>query len=386
LGVSPMTPYRYFQDKEDILAAVRTNGLHPLRRGWMEAMPEDQGSGRPHARRATPTSTFALAEHPHTYKLMFDLNQPTRERLSRAARGHRPRPPLPLRHFLLALAVVAVWGTNFVVIRVALDHLPPLLFATLRFTLVLLPMAFFVKRPKVPWTNLAAYGVLIGAGQFGLLFVAMKGHISPGLASLVVQTQVFFTIGMAMKISGEKVQPFQIVALLLAASGIVLIAAHGGGAATPLGVLLILLAAASWAGGNIVARQAGTVNMLAYVVWASLFSIPPLFLMSLWLEGWPAIVAGVTHADALTWGAVAWQAVGNTMFGYAAWGWLLARHPAATVTPMALLVPVFGMGASAILLHESLPMWKLAAAALVLTGLAVNMLWPKVRMRFLASA
>jgi O-acetylserine/cysteine efflux transporter len=293
---------------------------------------------------------------------------------------------LPLRHFLLALAVVAVWGTNFVVIRVALDHLPPLLFATLRFTLVLLPVVFFVKRPKVSWANLAAYGVLIGAGQFGLLFVAMKGHISPGLASLVVQTQVFFTIGMAMKISGEKVQPFQIVALLLAASGIVLIAAHGDGAATPLGVLLILLAAASWAGGNIVARQAGTVNMLAYVVWASLFSIPPLFLMSLWLEGWPAIVAGVTHADALTWGAVAWQAVGNTMFGYAAWGWLLARHPAATVTPMALLVPVFGMGASAILLHESLPGWKLAAAALVLTGLVVNMLWPKLRMRFLAPA
>ena len=290
--------------------------------------------------------------------------------------------PLPLRHFLLALAVVAVWGTNFVVIRLALNHLPPLLFATLRFTLVLLPMVFFVKRPKVSWANLAAYGLLIGAGQFGLLFVAMKGHISPGLASLVIQIQVFFTIGMAMRISGERVRAFQVVALLLAASGIVLIAAHGGGAATPLGVGLVLLAAASWAGGNIVARRAVGVNMLAYVVWAGMFSIPPLFLMSLWLEGWPAIVAGVAHADALTWAAVAWQAVGNTMFGYAAWGWLLARHPAATVTPMALLVPVFGMGASAILLGESLPGWKLAAAALVLTGLAVNMLWPKVRGRF----
>lgn len=293
---------------------------------------------------------------------------------------------LPLRHFLLALAVVAVWGTNFVVIRIGLDHLPPLLFATLRFTLVLLPMAFFVKRPPVSWANLAAYGVLIGAGQFGLLFMAMKGHISPGLASLVVQTQVFFTIGMAMRINREPIKAFQIAALLLAAAGIVLIAAHGGGAATPLGVILVLLAAASWSGGNMVARQAGTVNMLAYVVWASLFSIPPLFLMSLWLEGWPAIVKGVTSAGVVTWAAVAWQAVGNTMFGYAAWGWLLARHPAATVTPMALLVPVFGMGASALLLHEALPAWKLIAAALVLTGLAVNMLWPKVRMRFAAAA
>jgi len=292
---------------------------------------------------------------------------------------------LPLRHFLLALAVVAVWGTNFVVIRVGLDHLPPLLFATLRFSLVLLPMAFFVKRPPVSWGNLATYGVLIGAGQFGLLFVAMKGHISPGLASLVVQTQVFFTIGMAMRISREPIKPFQIAALLLAASGIVLIAAHGGGSATPLGVLLVLLAAASWSGGNMVARQAGTVNMLAYVVWASLFSIPPLFLMSLWLEGWPAMVKGVTSADALTWAAVAWQAIGNTMFGYAAWGWLLARHPAATITPMALLVPVFGMGASALLLHEALPAWKLIAAALVLTGLAVNMLWPKLRLRLITA-
>lgn len=294
--------------------------------------------------------------------------------------------PLPLRHFLLALAVVAVWGTNFVVIRIGLNHLPPLLFATLRFCMVLVPMVFIVKRPAVSWANLAAYGLLIGAGQFGLLFVAMKGHISPGLASLILQTQVFFTIGMAMKISGERVQPFQIVALLLAASGIVLIAAHGGGSATPLGVILVLLAAASWSGGNIVARQAGAVNMLGYVVWASLFSIPPLFVMSLWLEGWSAMVAGVRHADALTWAAVLWQAVGNTMFGYAAWGWLLARHPAATVTPMALLVPVFGMSASALILGEGLPAWKLIAAALVLTGLAVNMLWPKVRMKFLAAA
>lgn len=286
---------------------------------------------------------------------------------------------LPLRHFLLALAVVAVWGTNFVVIRQALNHLPPLTFATLRFTLVLLPLVFFVKKPAVSWLNLAGYGLLIGAGQFGLLFVAMKGHISPGLASLILQTQVFFTIALAMQINRERVKGFQVAALLLAVAGIAIIALHGGGSATPLGVALGLLAALSWGCGNIVARQAGPVNMLGYVVWASLFSIPPLLGMALWLEGWPAMVKGVVGADLGTWLAVVWQAVGNTMFGYGAWGWLLARHPAATVTPMALLVPVFGMSASALLLGEGLPAWKLLAAGLVLAGLAVNMLWPRIR-------
>ncbi len=97
---------------------------------------------------------------------------------------------LSLRHFLLAIAVVAVWGTNFVVIRIGLDHLPPLFFATLRFVFALLPAVFFLRRPAVSWGNLAAYGFLTGAGQFGALFLAMQGSISPGLASLVIQAQV----------------------------------------------------------------------------------------------------------------------------------------------------------------------------------------------------
>lgn len=283
---------------------------------------------------------------------------------------------IPLRHLFLALAVVAVWGSNFVVIRVALDDLPPLLFATLRFTFALLPAAFFVRRPDVAWRHLAAYGVLIGFGQFGLLYIAMNGFISPGLASLVVQSQVFFTIGLAMAFSGERVRPFQIVALVLATIGIGVIVEHGDSSATPLGLGLVLLAALSWGVGNHVAKASGASNMLAFVVWASLFSIPPLLAGSLLMEGWPAISAALAQAGPEAWGAVLWQSAGNTLFGYAAWGWLLARHPAATITPMAMLVPVFGMGSSAILLGEPLPGWKLWAAALVIGGLAINVLWP----------
>jgi O-acetylserine/cysteine efflux transporter len=299
---------------------------------------------------------------------------------------------LPLRHFLLALAVVAVWGSNFVVIKLGLAHLPPLLFAALRFLFALLPAVFFLRRPAVPWRDLAAYGVLIGAGQFGLLYLAMKHDISPGLASLVVQTQVFFTIGMAMRtkaVSGpgrERLQRYQFGALALAVAGIAVIAAHTDATTTGLGLALVLLAAFCWASGNLVARRAGSVNMLAYVVWASLFSVPPLLLLSLAVEGPQAIVQGLRTADLGTWAAVLWQSVGNTLFGYAAWAWLLARHPAATVSPMALLVPVFGMGASAWWLGEPLPGWKLLAAALVMGGLAINLFWPRWRAAFVQRA
>jgi O-acetylserine/cysteine efflux transporter len=288
-------------------------------------------------------------------------------------------PPLPWRHFLLALAVVAVWGTNFVVIKLALGALPPLLFATLRFTLAVLPAVFILPRPRVAWRNLAAYGLLIGVGQFGLLFFAMDGHISPGLASLVIQIQVFFTIGLSMRLSGERLQYVQWLALLLAGGGIGIIVLHTDGSTTAFGLVLVLLAALSWAGGNIVSRQAGRVNMVAYVVWSSVFAVPPLLALSLLVDGWGAVVAGVRGADTLAWLAVAWQAWANSLFGYAAWGWLLARYPAAAITPMALLVPLFGIGGAALWLGESLPPWKLAAAALVMGGLALNLLWPRWR-------
>ena len=288
-------------------------------------------------------------------------------------------PTLPLRHFLLALAVVAVWGTNFVVIKLALGHLPPLLFAALRFTIALLPAVFFLPRPAVPWRNLALYGLLIGVGQFGLLYIAMNGHISPGIASLVVQTQVFFTIGLSMRLNGERVRAFQWLALLLATAGVLNILLHTDGTTTALGLALVLLASFAWAGGNMAAKQGAPANMLAYVVWSSAFAIPPLFALSFMIEGWDVAVAGVRQADLATWAAVAWQSWANTLFGYAAWGWLLARHPAATITPLALLIPVFGMGASALLLGEALPAWKLAAAGLVMAGLTLNLLWPRRR-------
>jgi O-acetylserine/cysteine efflux transporter len=285
---------------------------------------------------------------------------------------------LPWRHAVLALAVVAVWGSNFTVAKLGLRDIPPMFFTFLRFFFAFVPLAFFLKRPAVPWRHLAAYGVLIGAVQFGFLYAALEKDISPGLASLVIQAQVFVTIGVSMGFSGERVRPYQWAALLLAASGLGLILLHGGADATPLGVLLVLVSACGWAGGNQVSRMSGPVDMLAYVVWSSLFALPLLLPAALLLDGWPAIAAGLSHATPATWAAVAYQSVANTMFGYGVWGWLLARYPAATVAPLSLLVPVFGFAVSALVLGEALPAWKLAAGALVLGGLAFNLLWPRI--------
>ncbi len=282
-------------------------------------------------------------------------------------------------HLLLALSVVFIWGTNFVVIRWGLDGLPPFLFATLRFTLSALPWLLFIRRPAVPWHKLAAFGVLLGVGQFALLFLAMRADISPGLASLVIQVQVFFTIGLSMVALGERVRGYQLVGLLLAVAGLVVIASHLDATLTVKGLALILAAAFFWACANMVVKTVGRVDMLGFMVWTSLFAVPPLLALSLWLEGPQLIATSVVNASAGVWACVLWQAIGNTLFGYGAWNWLLARHPAATVTPMALLVPVFGMGASALSLGEPLPAWKLGAGALVLCGLVVIVVWPRLR-------
>ena len=282
-------------------------------------------------------------------------------------------------HALLALAIVAVWGTNFVVIKAALDQLPPLLFATLRFLLAFVPAMLFLPRPRVPLGNLAAYGLLIGVGQFGLLYIAINGRISPGLASLVVQTQVFFTIGLAVWLAGERIRGYQMVAVLVAAAGLAVVGWHTDATTTWSGLLLVLAAAASWACGNILTKRAGAPNMVAYVVWSSAFAVPVLFALSLAIEGWDAVATSLRQATPATWVAVGWQSWANSLFGYAAWNWLLSRYTAATITPLALLIPVFGMGASALWLAEPLPAWKLAAAALVLGGLGINILWPHLR-------
>ena len=284
-------------------------------------------------------------------------------------------------HVGLALLVVAVWGSNFVVIKHALRDFQPFFFATLRFFFCAFPFAFFIPRPKVAWKWLALYGTLLGAGQFGLLYYAMRSDLSPGMASLVIQFQVFFTILISVIVFAERVSGPAIAGLVLAAAGLAVIALHLDASVTAKGMGLAVAAAFFWGCANVCVKQAAIesrtkVNMLAFIVWSSIFAIVPLTAMTLAFEGGESAWNSLVHADWIAWLAVSWQSVGNTLFAFAAWSWLLTRYDAAVVSPYALLVPVFGLGSSALLAGEPLPGWKLTAAAMVLSGVALGTLLP----------
>jgi O-acetylserine/cysteine efflux transporter len=284
---------------------------------------------------------------------------------------------MTLTELLLALAVVFIWGTNFVVIKIGLGEFPPLLFAALRFALAALPWIFFIRRPAVPWRYLAAFGVLLGVGQFGLLFIAMRADISPGLASLVIQVQVFFTVGLSLWLFREPVHARNLAGLALALAGLGVIGAHVDATTTVLGLVLVVGAAMSWSGANLVVKAAsrahGGFSVLGFMTWSCLFAVPPLAALALAFEGVAPVTAALRDASLGGWAAVLWQSLGNTLFGYGIWNWLLTRHSAAVFTPTALLVPVFGLGAASLVLHEPLHPWKLLAAGLIVAGLAVNM-------------
>lgn len=283
---------------------------------------------------------------------------------------------MSLRDTLLALLIVIVWGVNFIAIKLGVGEVPPLMLTCLRFVFTALPAILFFARPKVSWWALAAFGTLLGTVKFGLVFSAIKFGMPAGLTSLVMQLQVFFTFGLAFLLLRERPTPLQYLGAGIAFAGIAVFALERAQGAALGPFLMIIAAAFAWGCANIVVKKAGQrdikVDMLAFLVWSSLFSPLPLALLSIWLEGVPAIVASLTPPSLVAIASLAFIVGPSTLFAFAMWNALLQKYPTSTVAPFALLVPVIGILSGVLILGEPFSMIALTGSAIVFFGLIVN--------------
>ncbi|QGZ60722.1 EamA family transporter [Paraburkholderia acidisoli] len=293
------------------------------------------------------------------------------------------------KDLLLALVVVLAWGVNFVVIKVGLHGVPPLLLGALRFTLAAFPAVLFVKRPKMPLRWLLAYGATISFGQFAFLFTAMYVGMPAGLASVVLQAQAFFTLVFAAMFLHERFRAQNVIGLLIAAGGLALIGlqSSGGGALgmTAAGFVLTLCAACSWALGNIVTKKVGKVDLVGLVVWASLVPPLPFFVLSYFMEGPQRMGAALSGIGMTSIGAIVYLAFVATLIGYSLWSRLLSKYPASQVAPFSLLVPIVGLASASLMLGEQLTAAEIYGALLVMAGLAVNVFGGWVRARLVGA-
>lgn len=286
---------------------------------------------------------------------------------------------------LLALLVVVVWGLNFVVIKVGLHNMPPLMLAGLRFMLVVFPAIFFVARPKIPLSLLLGYGLTISFGQFAFLFCAIKFGMPAGLASLVLQAQAFFTIILGTFTFGERLQGKQLAGITLAVFGVLVLieASLNGQHVAMLGFFLTLAAAFCWACGNIfnkkIMQHAARPAVMSLVVWSALIPILPFMLASYLLDGPAAMMQSLVHIDLTTMLSLVYLAFVATIVGYGIWGSLLGRYETWRVAPLSLLVPVVGIASAALLLDETLSVLQLIGAGLIMAGLYINVFGFRVR-------
>lgn len=283
-----------------------------------------------------------------------------------------------VRDRFLALAIVLVWGVNFVVIKVGLQGMPPLLLAGLRFAFVALPAIFFIKRPQVPLKWLVAYGLTINFLQFSLLFWALKVGMAAGLASLLLQAQAFITLGFGVLLLKEKVRIHNMIAVSVAGAGIYLLAAAQGHDSTSLTLftlVLIIGAAAFWALGNIVNKvimQRYPVPTMSLIVWSALVPMVSFFISSYVIEGPELIVESLVNIEWHNVFSIVYLSLLATILGYGGWSYLLSRYETSMVAPLSLLVPVFGLLSAWILLGESLSLYQIIGVIVIAMGLVIN--------------
>lgn len=281
---------------------------------------------------------------------------------------------MSISHIALVILVTIIWGLNFIFVKTALDELSPFMLSALRFILASIPFVFFIKPPKINFLWVMLYGLIMFALQFTLLFFSMRAGMSPGLASIILQVQIFFSMFYAAVLWKELPSIWQIIGALISFIGIGLVATHLDNQITVTGFLLALAGAAAWGLGNVINKSIGQVNTMALVVWGSFTAAIPMILLCLSIDGVDAITASYHKLNYKGISSVLYIVYISTLIGYGSWSWLLNRYTVSAVVPFTLLIPIFGMLSAILILGEPFYAWKLWAGILVVGGLGVNLL------------
>jgi O-acetylserine/cysteine efflux transporter len=283
---------------------------------------------------------------------------------------------MPTRHRLLAVVVAVCWGLNFLAIDASLQHFPPFFLVALRFALIAVPTMLFVPFPQVPVKWLVGYGLGFGTFQFLFLYWGMAAGMPAGLSSLVLQASAPFTVVLASALLGSRLSSQAGIGVLVAATGLAVVGwqrLDGPAAFWPF--VLVLAGALAWAFGNLCTAQAKAPEPLHLTLWMSVVPVLPMLALSLAVEGPHRIAGSLTHwgaADALPAVAgLAYTVLIGTVLGSGIWTWLMARHPAGTVAPFSMLVPVVGMSAAWLVLGETVSAGEVVGAVLVVAGVLV---------------
>ena len=278
------------------------------------------------------------------------------------------------RHTLLALLVVVIWGVNFVAIDLGLTDVPPLLFLAMRFVLVAIPAVFFIRPPAIGWRNILLIGAFLSLGQFTLLYLALSLGMPPGLASLLLQTQIVFSVVVSSLLLREHPTRRQLVGILIGMVGLAVVVIGHTYAAPWLPLVITLLAALSWAIGNVLSRRARAASGLSLVVWSGLVVPIPSLALSLVVDGPQAVGFALAHLSLIAILSTLYTAVAASLVAYTIWNSLLARYPTSAVVPFTLLVPVIGILAAWAVFGERPAGTELIGGAIMLGGLAAAVL------------
>lgn len=276
------------------------------------------------------------------------------------------------RDFIIAILITFMWGVNFSFIKLGLASLDPFMLAGLRFFLCAIPLVFFIKKPDVKFIYIVSYGLFFGVGLWGILYVGMHFGISAGVATIVLQLGVFFTVILSHIILKEKIDIYNKIGFVLALSGILLVFLVTDGTVTVLGMMFVILSAVSWAILNIIIKKANTKDVFSFLIWSTLFPPIPLFLLAYFMQGDIVFINFFDNIDTNAMISIVFQVYPTTILGYWVWNSLLTKYPVSVVSPLSLLIPIFGLLGSFVLFNEEIGIYKIIASLIILLGLVIN--------------